>query len=263
MNIDLTGKKALVCGGSEGIGFASAKLLAEAGASVTLLARNKQSLEQAYNQLTKHNSSQEHSYIVADLSDPTASAHTITEYIEKNGNFDILINNSGGPSPAPLLDEKPEKLLATFNQHIITAQLFAQIIVPHMKTQKWGRIINIISTSIKTPIPSLGVSNTIRGAMASWSKTMAGELAPNGITVNNILPGSTDTGRIASIISADAKKTGKSEAEVRAIREAQIPMKRIGKPEEVAAGVLFLASKEASYITGINLPIDGGSTPCL
>lgn len=263
MNINLTGKRVLICGGSQGIGFASALLFAQSGASVTLLARNEQALRDAHKQLPQKYDLQKHDFLIADLSDPQTSANIVSQYIEEGHPFDILINNSGGPSPAPLLNEKPEKLLATFNQHIITAQLFAQLIVPHMKRNNWGRIINIISTSVKTPIAGLGVSNTIRGAMASWSKTMAGELAPFAITVNNILPGSTDTGRIASIISADAQKSGKSEKEVRAIREAQIPMKRIGRPEEVAAGVLFLASEQASYITGINLPIDGGSTPCL
>jgi len=263
MLIDLTGKRALVCGGSQGIGFASVKLMAEAGASVTLLARKEKDLIEAMNQLWIKNDLQQHDFLIVDLSDPYSAAHDVGEYINKGNKIDILINNSGGPASGLLVEEEPDKLLATFNQHIIAAQLITKLVIPSMKENNWGRIVNIISTSVKAPIPGLGVSNTIRGAMASWSKTMAGELAPFGVTVNNVLPGSTDTRRIAAIISADAKKSGRSEEEVRAEREDQIPMKRIGKPEEVAAGVLFLVSDQASYITGINLPVDGGSTPCL
>ncbi|MDU1903523.1 MAG: SDR family oxidoreductase [Dysgonomonas sp.] len=263
MNIDLTGKRALICGGSQGIGFATAKLMAESGANVILVARDEQKLKEAVGQLWVKNELQQHDYLIVDLSDPYSAVHDITEYIESGNTIDILINNSGGPAPGLLIDEKPDKLLATFNQHVIAAQLITQAVVPHMKENNWGRIINIISTSVKTPIPGLGVSNTVRGAMASWSKTMAGEMAPYGITVNNVLPGSTDTGRIASIISSEAQKSGKTEKDVRSEKEASIPMKRIGKPEEVAAGIVFLASNEASYITGINLPIDGGSTPAL
>lgn len=262
MIIDLTGKRALICGGSKGIGFATAKLMAESGASVTLLSRNKEQLTEAFKQLQTINKTQHHDILVADLSDPYASAGNVSDYSEQN-DIDILINNSGGPAPGLLFEEKPEKFLSAFNQHLITSQLLTQIIVPKMKNKKWGRIINIISTSVKVPIPGLGVSNTIRAAMASWGKTLAGELAPFGITVNNVLPGSTDTGRIAALIASDALKSGKSETEVRLERENQIPMRRIGKPEEVAAGILFLSSESASYITGINLPIDGGSTPAL
>ncbi|SHG14553.1 SDR family oxidoreductase [Dysgonomonas macrotermitis] len=263
MNIYLSGKRVLVCGGSQGIGFASAQLFARSGASVTLVARSKESLETAVKELYVGADNQVHDYLELDLADPYKATNELSVYIGGGKNIDILINNSGGPAPAGLLGEKPEKFLSYFSQHIITAQLFTQLVVPHMKQEKWGRIVNIISTSVKVPIAGLGVSNTIRGAMASWSKTMAGELAPFGITVNNVLPGSTDTQRIASIIATDAQKTGKSEDEVRALREASIPMKRIGKPEEVAAGIVFLASREASYITGVNLPVDGGSTPSM
>lgn len=263
MNIDLKGKRALVCGGSKGIGFASARLLANAGASVTLLARDKQELEEAIRELWTINDLQSHDYIISDLSDPYSAIHDIANYIEKGNNIDILINNSGGPAPAPLLDEKTEKLLSAFNQHVISAQLITQVVTPHMISNNWGRIINIISISVKTPIVGLGASNTVRGAMASWSKTLAGELASYGITVNNVLPGNIDTQRIEAIFKSESEWSGKPEEEIRTEREQQIPMKRIGKPEEVGSAVLFLASDMASYVTGINLPVDGGCTPCL
>jgi 3-oxoacyl-[acyl-carrier protein] reductase len=263
MIIDLTGKRALVCGGSQGIGFAASKLLAEAGASVTLLARKEDDLRKAVDLLSVKNESQQHGFLVADMSDPDTTAHDVAEYTAQGKHIDIWVNNSGGPAPGLLSEDKPEKILSAFRQHVITAQSLSRILLPPMKAKGWGRIVNIISTSVKAPIPGLGTSNVVRGAMASWSKTLAGELAPFGITVNNVLPGSTDTGRIASIIAADAAKNGQSIEEARAVREAQIPMKRIGKPEEVAAGILFLASEQASYITGINLPVDGGYTPAL
>lgn len=263
MNILLNKRRVLLCGGSQGIGLAAAHLFAESGASVTLMSRNEDALVDACNSLPVINGDQKHGYIIADLSDPYKSSEALSAYLKEGYNIDILVNNSGGPSPSPLLTEKPDKFLAYFTQHVITAQLFVQLLIPYMKKNHWGRIVNIISTSVRVPIPGLGVSNTVRGAMAAWSKTLAGELAPFGITVNNVLPGSTDTRRIASIIAADAQKTGKSESEIRAMREASIPMTRIGTAEEVAAGIVFLASAQASYITGVSLPIDGGSTPAL
>lgn len=263
MNIDLSGKTALVCGGTEGIGLATARLMAEAGISVVLLARNEARLKETAKQLWTKNELQTHDYIISDMADPYGAAHDVAEYLNKGNRIDILVNNSGGPEPSPLLADKPDKLLAAFNQHIISAQLITQLVTPHMKITRWGRIVNIISTSAKAPIPGLGTSNVIRGAMASWAKTLAGELAPFGITVNNVLPGSTDTRRITALLEMDAARTGKSVSQIKAERESAIPMKRMARPEEIAAGALFLASDQASYITGINLPIDGGSTPCL
>lgn len=262
MIIDLTGKKALVCGASKGIGAATAKLLAAAGASVTLLARDEQLLSEGVQSLHQVEG-QRHDFLVADFSDPSAVMEKVRMHIGNTGGVDILVNNTGGPKPAPLLEEEAEKLETAFKQHILVSHGLAQLVVPQMQAKSFGRIINIISTSVKTPLPGLGTSNVIRGAMASWSKTMAHELAPFGITVNNVLPGSTATGRIQSMIESQAEKSGLSMEEVKKNMEEQIPMGRFGQPGEIAAAVVFLASQQAAYVTGINLPVDGGRTPSL
>ncbi|WP_028297838.1 SDR family oxidoreductase [Olivibacter sitiensis] len=262
MKIDLTGKKALVGGSSKGIGAASALLLAQAGAEVTLMARDEDQLHATCAQLDRSHE-QKHGFIVADFSYPDDVLAKVKAHMDERGGFDLLINNTGGPKPAPLLADRPEKLELAFRQHILMSQELAQLLVPYMKAKFFGRIINIISTSVKAPIPGLGTSNVIRGAMASWSKTLATELASYGITVNNVLPGSTDTDRIRSMVAQQAEEQGKSEDEVKQAMEAQIPMGRFAHAEEIAAAVVFLASSQASYITGINLPVDGGRMPCL
>jgi 3-oxoacyl-[acyl-carrier protein] reductase len=174
-----------------------------------------------------------------------------------------LINNTGGPKSGPIVDAEVSEFLAAFNQHLICNHILMQAVVPGMKAAGFGRIINIISTSVKQPLPNLGVSNTIRGAVASWSKTLANELGAFGITVNNVLPGATNTQRLTEIAKVKADKTGESIAEILAEMGQESPMKRIAEPEEVAAAVAFLASPAASYINGINVPVDGGRTKSL
>jgi len=262
MNISLTGKNAIVCGSTQGLGRASALELAQLGACVTLIARNESSLQRVRNELSTANG-QNHRYVVADFSDPQILKNQLSETGITNSTIHILVNNTGGPPGGPIIDARLDEFTTAFSNHLICNHILVQAVVPGMKAAGYGRIINIISISVKQPILGLGVSNTTRGAVASWAKTLAGELAPYGITVNNVLPGMTKTGRLDSLIVAKVQKTGKSIAEVTKEMVAEIPAGRFGDPGEFANAVAFLASPAAAYINGINLPVDGGRTGCL
>jgi len=252
----------MVCGSTQGIGKASAMLLAKQGASVTLVARNEDALKQTLKELPI-NSNQKHDYIVADFNQPEELKKSVEKYLSGGNEFHILLNNSGGPAGGEIINAKVEDFTQTFQRHLICNHILAQLLVPGMKKNKYGRIINIISTSVKEPIKGLGVSNTIRAAVANWSKTMSIELGPFGITVNNVLPGSTDTVRIEEIIKNTSAKTGKNPEQVKADMISKVPVGRFATAEEIANAVAFLASPEAAYINGINLPVDGGRTGCL
>lgn len=254
----MTGKHALVCGASKGIGQACAIELARAGARVTVLARSEANLEVTINRLNEWG--QGHRPIVCDVS----NLNQVRAALPAIGrDVDILICNSGGPSPGPLLNAETSALEEAFSQHVLANLILVQAFVPHMQAQRFGRIINIISTSVKIPLPGLGVSNTVRGAVASWAKTLASELGPQGITVNNILPGFTRTQRLQQILTNTMQKTGKTREEVEQGFLKDVPAGRFAEAQELAHACLFLASKEASYINGINLPVDGGRTGCL
>jgi 3-oxoacyl-[acyl-carrier protein] reductase len=261
MNLSLKGKTAIVCGSTQGIGKASAIELALLGASCVLVARNEIKLSEAVEDLdTSHG--QKHKFIVADFQHP----HEVKEKAEafaKSNNVHILINNTGGPNSGPILSADIEEFRIAFNNHLICNHILVQALIEGMKKEKYGRIINIISTSVKVPLKNLGVSNTIRAAVANWSKTMANELAPFGITVNNVLPGATNTQRLKSIIENKSTKTGESADALSREMTKEIPMQRFADPSEIAAAVAFLASPAASYITGINVPVDGGRTGSL
>jgi len=261
MNLDLSGKTALVCGSTQGIGKASAMELAKLGADIVLLARNEKALQEVQSELSE-SSNQNHSYYVADFS-KTSEVLAISKKISSQHHIDILVNNTGGPAGGPIIDAEAEAFRIAFNQHLINNQQLVQAVVPGMKEKGYGRIINVISTSVKVPLNGLGVSNTIRGAVANWSKTMANELGQYGITVNNVLPGATMTSRLDSIATNKAEKTGSSKDEVLAQMANAAPAKRVGLPEEVANAVAFLSTPAAAYINGVNLPVDGGRTPSL
>lgn len=263
MNLSLEGQHAFVCGSTQGIGKAAAEALASLGATITLLARNEEKLQQVSAALpTAHQ--QKHGYLVADFSQPELLGAKVADYLADLDNPPtILVNNTGGPPGGPITDATSDAFLAAFHQHLISNHTLVQALLPGMRDAGGGRIINVISTSVKAPLPGLGVSNTIRGAVANWAKTLANELGPDNITVNNVLPGATGTERLTSIIENKAKKTGKPEDEVAQQMRNAIPMRRFAEPEEVANAIAFLASPAASYITGINVPVDGGRTPNL
>lgn len=253
----LLGRKALVCGASEGIGLASARALAALGADVTLLARREDALRAALATLDRSHG-QAHTLLVADMLD----LHAVLPAITGTG-YGIVVNNSAGPAGGALQNADEAQLLTVFRQHVIGAQQLLQAVLPGMRAARWGRIVNVISTSVKEPIPMLGVSNTIRGAMASWAKTLATELAADGITVNNVLPGYTRTQRLQQILRDRAAATGKSEAAVAEAMLASVPAARFAEAEEIAHAVAFLCQPMSGYINGVNLPVDGGRTKSL
>lgn len=255
----LAGKRAIACGSTQGIGRACAMQFAALGAEVTLVARDEAALRRVRDELPA-GEGQQHRIIVADFDDPPALADRVRAFLGETGPVHVLLNNSGGPPHGPITEAKPEDFLKSMNRLLVCNHLLTQAVLPGMKSMGYGRIINIISTSVKEPIPGLGVSNTTRWAVAAWAKTTAGEVAKFGVTVNNVLPGYTDTARLGSLIQSKAQAGGTSEEAVTQDLIARIPVGRLGKPEEIAAAAGFLASPAASYVTGTNLTVDGGRT---
>lgn len=262
MDLDLSGRHALVCGASQGIGLATAIELARLGADVTLLARRADVLASLAGQLPQMHAGQRHGWIAADSGD-TGALRTGAEALVAERPVHVLVNNSGGPPPGTLRGAGEDAFLAAFRAHLLANQTLAEVVVPGMIAAGYGRIVNIISTSVKEPIPGIGVSNVTRAAVAGWAKTLSRELAPHGITVNNVLPGATRTPRIEQIIAARAARSGHDPAQIAAEMQAEAPMGRFADPSEIAAAVAFLATPAASYVTGINLPVDGGRTRSL
>jgi len=261
--MDLVKKTALVCGSTQGIGKATAMALAKCGASVVLIARNEKRLNSVLEELPNVNDNQEHGILVADFTDSENLKGKIDQFVSSGKTVDILVNNTGGPPGGPIREASTQEFLDAFNQHLICNHILVQGLYPGMVENNYGRIINVISTSVKQPIEGLGVSNTVRGAVANWSKTLATELGPFGITVNNILPGATATERLTDILQNVAKKIDGSFEDAENMMKNVTPAKRFAQPEEIANAIVFLASPEAGYINGINLPVDGGRTKSL
>ncbi len=259
MNLDLTQKTALVCGSSQGIGRATAVELALLGANVVLMARNADTLQTVMAALDTSRG-QQHHIAIADFSQPGSVAAALAELLTTHPVIHILINNTGGPAGGPLIDATAEAFVQTFHNHLLNNQTLVQALAPGMRQAGYGRIVNIISTSVKQPIAGLGVSNTIRGAVAQWAKTLSLELGPWGITVNNVLPGYTRTARLDAVLGMRAQASGKTADEVADQMEREIPIGRFATAEEVAAAAAFLCTPAAASISGINVPVDGGKT---
>ena len=262
LTTSLHGLNAMVCGATSGIGKSTAIEFAELGANVTLFARNESKAKATLDLLNSSNR-QSHQYLLGDFDNPQEIKNVIKKHIDSGNEYQILINNSGGPKGGPITDANIDEFLLGFNRHLICNHILFQSLFSGMKKNNYGRIINIISTSVKQPIPGLGGSNTIRGAVASWAKTLSFELAEHGITVNNILPGFTYTERLTSLIEAKATIGGISINAVGETMKNSVPSKRFGTPEETAKTIAFLASPASGYINGISLPVDGGRLSCI
>ena len=258
MNLSLKEKNAIICGSTQGIGLAIAKELALLGANCTLIARNEEALKKVISDLDT-SLGQRHSFLVADFRKPDEVRTMIEDHV-KHHTVHILVNNTGGPPAGMIIDAKVEEFLRAFNQHLICNHILTTAVVPSMKKGNYGRIINIISTTVRIPLKNLGVSNTIRGAVASWAKTMANELGQFNITVNNLLPGNISTQRLDSLIDTNAKMANTGKDKIEQGMKNEIPMRRFGEPSEIAAVAAFLASPAGSYVSGVSIPVDGGKT---
>ena len=259
MNINLTGYKAIVCGSTQGIGKATAEELVTLGATVTLVSRDEEALIAVRDSLNGNG----HQAVCADFDDQNILDERINSHVNRHGPFHILVNNTGGPPSGEIIKANNEEFIEAYSKHLICNHILTKAVLPGMKSDEYGRIINVISTSVKEPIPNLGVSNVTRGAVANWAKTLSREVSSFGITVNNILPGATNTARLKSIISEIASKQGSNSKTIENEMKNKIPARRIAQPEEIAYAIAFLASPAASYINGINLPVDGGKLMCL
>ncbi|MCB0639738.1 MAG: SDR family oxidoreductase [Lewinella sp.] len=261
MDLNLRGKHALVGGSSKGIGKAAAIELAALGADVTLMARSADLLELVKQELD-HSQGQTHDYLVVDFTDSDDLRDKVRALAEKK-TIHILVNNTGGPPSGPIIEAQPAQFLSAFHNHLICNHILVQAVVPGMTASGYGRIINVVSTSVKSPIDNLGVSNTTRGAVGNWAKTLANELGPRGITVNNVLPGATHTERLAQLLEQWGAAKGLTAEQQAENMKAGIPLRRFAEPQELGAAVAFLATPAAAYITGTNLVVDGGRTKML
>ena len=262
MQLNLNGRHALVCGASQGIGRATAEELAQLGANVTVLARNADKLKALAESLPRTHAQQQHDWRSVDMQD-TATLHSTVSSLVSAAPVQILINNTGGPPGGPANSAEASAFESAFRQHVLAGQTLLQAVLPGMRAGQFGRLVNVISTSVKEPIAGLGVSNTIRAAVAAWAKTLSGELAADGITVNNVLPGYTRTARLDGLLSTQAKSSGRSEQDIASDMLATVPAKRFGEAAEVAAVIAFLCTPAAAYVNGVSIAVDGGRTRAL
>ena len=260
MRVNLEGQWALVGGASQGIGQATARVLAEAGAKVVLMSRRLDALEATRALLPEPKT---HRTLAVDLERIEDVSTSLARIVNETGPVSVWVNNTGGPRSGPLVEASPDEIERAFRGHLSSSQVILRTLLPGMKQLKYGRIVNVLSTSVKIPIPNLGVSNTMRAAVANWAKTLAGELGPFGITVNSVLPGFTETPRLESLITGAAQKSGRADDEIRREWQETIPLRRLADPVETARAITFLASPLASYISGVLLPVDGGRTGSL
>ena len=258
MDLNLEGRHALVCGASEGIGRATAEELAALGATVTVLARREQALREVVDGLAG-GTGRGHGIVAAD-SDDTAGLRAAVDAVVARRPVHILVNNTGGPPGGTAHEAALDAFETAFRRHLLANQMLLQAVLPGMRAARWGRIVNVVSTSVREPIPGLGVSNTVRGAVASWAKTLARELGGDGITVNNVLPGFTETGRIDQIVADRVAKSGQSPDEVRAAMCATVPAGRFARAEETGGVIAFLCSPAADQVRGVAWAMDGGWT---
>ena len=249
----LEGYTALVCGASKGIGKATAQMLSRAGARVILCARSKLELNEVVSELHGEG----HKILVMDLEDTEAIEENILTLIGEVGDIQILINNSGGPPGGPLIENEITDFDGPFKRHLYASHVITKLLIPGMERSQMGRIINVISTSVREPIDNIGLSNTLRGAMASWSKSLSREINPC-ITINNILPGFTDTDRLSSLSKSISEKTGKSINSVREEWMNSVPIQRLIDPLETANAITWLSLPSSGAIRGISLAVDGG-----
>lgn len=256
MDLGLHGKRALVLGASRGLGLAIAQGLAAEGAAVTLCGRNREALVAAVGRLTEAGA--EADWLLLDLADPAQRHAALAERLADGRGYDILINNGGGPAPGPVGAVATAQWQAAFDSMVTALFEVTASLLPGMRARGWGRIINLVSSGVVQPIPNLGISNTLRASILGWAKTLANEVAADGVTVNSVIPGRIATARVGELDAAAAQRSGSSVAAIAAASRQTIPLGRYGEPAEFADAVCFLASARAGYITGTSLRVDGG-----
>jgi 3-oxoacyl-[acyl-carrier protein] reductase len=257
MDLGLRGKVAIVAAASKGLGRACATELASEGASVVICARGKDALFATRDAIVARTGATVHA-VVADMSETTGIERVGREALDRFSRVDIVVNNAGGPPSGPFEKHPWAAWETAVNLTLRSAVELTRLVLPGMRQRRWGRVINITSIAVKQPVDGLMLSNSIRAAVTGWARTLANEVAPDGVTVNNVLPGFTRTDRVESLNTATAAREGISVEDVQRRTEAQIPMRRLGEPLEFGAVVAFLASERASYVTGQSIAVDGG-----